>query len=906
LLETLNRNVFVKKSNAFGRSIALFVSALLLELGLLTPSAALAATYSLVPTGSDWKYLANGSNQGTAWRALNFIDNSWGSGPAQLGYGDGDEATVVSYGPNASNKYATTYFRRMVFVNDPSAFASLTLRILCDDGAVVYINGTEVFRVNMPSGTISYNTWAWGTPDETKFVQTALNPGALLAGWNLLAVEIHQSDGASSDISFDLELTASDGASDAAIVTRGPYLQMGAPNSLIVRWRTDAPTDSRVRFGTDPANLNLSAGDSAVVTEHQVALTGLNPDTQYFYSAGTTSRPLTTNSALTFYTPPVAGSSQPVRVWVLGDSGTANTNAAAVRDAYYSFTGTRYTDLLLMLGDNAYEIGTDSEYQAAVFNMYPQTLGQTVLWPTIGNHDTAQSTNPPADLPYFNMFSLPTQGEAGGLPSGTEKYYSFDFANIHFVCLDSMSSDRSPNGAMLTWLGNDLAANTRSWLVAFWHHPPYSKGSHNSDTEIELVQMRQNALPILENYGVDLVLSGHSHAYERSKLIDRQYGLSTQVSPANILNGGSGRENGDGAYLKPSAGPIPHAGVVYAVAGCAGETAGGTLNHPVMYISLSELGSMVLDVSGDRLDAKFLNYAGAVRDYFTIVKGNPSPNQPPSVTLTAPTDGATFTAPANITFAAAASDTDGTISQVAFYANGTPIGTDNTAPYGAVWSGVAAGTYSLTASATDNRGATTSSIAVHVTVNPPPPPAAPGSLAASAVSSSQINLTWTDLSGNEAGFIIERTAGGGSWVEIARVGANVTAYANVGLQPNTTYTYRVSSFNAGGSSAPSVTASAQTPQVAPTAPVSLIASAISQSQINLNWTDTSSNENGFKVERATGKGSFSQIAAVGAGVTGYADVGLSANTSYNYRVRAYNAAGNSGYSNTTTAKTRPR
>jgi hypothetical protein len=179
-------------------------------------------------------------------------------------------------------------------------------------------------------------------------------------------------------------------------------------------------------------------------------------------------------------------------------------------------------------------------------------------------------------------------------------------------------------------------------------------------------------------------------------------------------------------------------------------------------------------------------------------------------------------------------------------------------------------------------------------------------LAASAVSSSQINLTWTDLSSNEGGFIIERTSAGSSWAEIARVGANVTAYADVGLQPNTSYTYRVSAFNAGGSSAPSGTASAQTAQVPPSAPAGLSASAVSKSQINLHWTDTSNNEDGFKIERATGKGSFSQIIVLGAGVTSYSDVGLSANTSYTYRVRAYNTGGNSGYSNTDTAKTRPK
>src|SRR5207249_11470539 len=142
-------------------------------------------------------------------------------------------------------------------------------------------------------------------------------------------------------------------------------------------------------------------------------------------------------------TTPTPGTPKPTRVWVLGDSGTANASAAAVRDAYFNFTGTRHTDLWLMLGDNAYDSGTDAEYQAAVFNVYPTYLRQSVLWPTLGNHDTGQSSNPPPDLPEFEIFTLPTGGEAGGVASGTENYYSFDYANIHFICLDSQGSDRS-------------------------------------------------------------------------------------------------------------------------------------------------------------------------------------------------------------------------------------------------------------------------------------------------------------------------------------------------------------------------------------------------------------------------------------------------------------------------------
>ena len=151
---------------------------------------------------------------------------------------------------------------------------------------------------------------------------------------------------------------------------------------------------------------------------------------------GSTSGVLAGNDANHFFfTSPNAGQANPYRIWILGDSGTADANAQAVRNAYLNYTGTTYTNLLLMLGDNAYNTGTDAEYQTAVFDMYPTTLRQTPLWSTIGNHDTAQSTNPPSSLPYFQMFTLPTGTEGGGVASGTEKYYSFNYGNIHFICL---------------------------------------------------------------------------------------------------------------------------------------------------------------------------------------------------------------------------------------------------------------------------------------------------------------------------------------------------------------------------------------------------------------------------------------------------------------------------------------
>ncbi len=165
---------------------------------------------TLVTTGSVWKFLDDGSDQGNAWLGASFDDSTWKSGPAQLGYGDNDEATTVGYGPDAGNKYITTYFRRAFNVTNATNLLSLDLRLLRDDGAVVYLNGTEIFRSNMPNGVITHRTLALVTvvsPEESTFFETAVPPGVLVEGSSVLAVEIHQGAVDSSDISFDLELT---------------------------------------------------------------------------------------------------------------------------------------------------------------------------------------------------------------------------------------------------------------------------------------------------------------------------------------------------------------------------------------------------------------------------------------------------------------------------------------------------------------------------------------------------------------------------------------------------------------------------------------------------------------------------------------------------------------------------
>lgn len=414
----------------------------------------------------------------------------------------------------------------------------------------------------------------------------------------------------------------------AQTITRGPYLQSGTPTSVFVKWRTDVASTSRVEFGFTPDILEFAVEDTHLTTEHEVLLSGLTADTKYYYAIGAAGVTLAGDSSYFFVTSPEPGAAKPTRIWILGDSGTKNNAARAVRDTYYAFTGDRHTDLWLMLGDNAYPNGLDSEYQAAVFDMYPEMLRKSVLWPTRGNHDRGprdEFGNWTEGGDYYRIFTLPTAGEAGGMPSGTEVYYSFDYGDIHFICLESTSSSfRGFTSPMWSWLEADLAANDKFWTIAFWHHPPYSKGSHDSDAESELIQMRERALPLLESYGVDLVLCGHSHSYERSFLLNGHYGNSTTLADSMILDAGAGRRDDGGAYVKFTSGPQPGAGAVYIVAGSSGQLSPGPLNHPVMFASFEMHGSVVLDIDGDQLEASFINSSGAILDYFTIIKSSGS------------------------------------------------------------------------------------------------------------------------------------------------------------------------------------------------------------------------------------------------------------------------------------------
>jgi hypothetical protein len=188
----------------------------------------------MIRAGTVWRYLDDGSNQGAAWRSNSFNDTTWKSGVSKLGFGGDGEVTTIARTNAGGGTNITFYFRRQFYVPNPADVFSLQARLIRDDGAVVYLNGAEVWRDSMPAGTPNYLTLANATINgaaETNWLTNAINPAALVAGWNTLAAEVHQVGSTSSDLGFDFELTAS------AVLYEPPSLSLiSQSSSLSLSW----------------------------------------------------------------------------------------------------------------------------------------------------------------------------------------------------------------------------------------------------------------------------------------------------------------------------------------------------------------------------------------------------------------------------------------------------------------------------------------------------------------------------------------------------------------------------------------------------------------------------------------------------------------------------------------------
>ena len=404
-----------------------------------------------------------------------------------------------------------------------------------------------------------------------------------------------------------------------------PYLQQLTDTSIHILWTTDTGTNPEVRFSVDTSYGSSVLGTSQPINElglqlHQVNLTGLQPDTTYNYKIYDNGQDLLPAEILTFRTAPTTGSSTPFTFLAFGDYGRDSGTQRNLRNQMLNDS----FDFIVTTGDNAYTDGTYDQFELRVFETYEDILKYVPMFPSLGNHDYLTNNG----TPYLALFDLPEQAWRA---SDAERYYSFDYGNAHFILLDSnaplLEDDSAAADDMFDWLRDDLSQTTQDWIIVAFHHPAYSSGDqHGSNSNVQA-----KLVPIFEAYGVDLVLSGHDHIYQRSQPI---YG--GQVTTV---------ENG---------------GIVYIVTG-AGNQADYTCTSvawsAIEYCSIDYGIYSRISVNGNSILIEAIDYTGAVVDTYTLTQApiltptptetatptnTPLPTFTPTITPT-PTDTATPT-----------------------------------------------------------------------------------------------------------------------------------------------------------------------------------------------------------------------------------------------------------------------
>ncbi len=296
-----------------------------------------------------------------------------------------------------------------------------------------------------------------------------------------------------------------------SVIKRAPYLQQVTSTSAKVGWVTSAPDGERVDItlpdGTKVGSAPGIDESSAVrfTGQHQMwaSIRGLQPDTIYCYEVANGS---VLRERTGFRTAPLATDPDPVRFLVFGDSGGDNSDQRALLEQMYTVP----YDLIIHTGDLAYNDGKLGQFESTVFRIYAELFARIPFFPAAGNHEY----NTAKGAAFRSVFSLP--GDSG------EKWYSYDWGNVHFVALDTEASYTE----QAAWLDADLAATEQPWKIIYMHRPPYSSGDHGSDTSL-----RAKLAPVVEKHGVQLVLAGHDHNYER---------MTPQNGVAYVVTGGGG------------------------------------------------------------------------------------------------------------------------------------------------------------------------------------------------------------------------------------------------------------------------------------------------------------------------------------------------------------------------------
>lgn len=402
----------------------------------------------------------------------------------------------------------------------------------------------------------------------------------------------------------------------AQTMTRGPIIEN--PDALStttsIQWWTNVSGNSTVEYGLTPA-LGLSvtvptAGTCEIGsagTCHVVPLTALQPGTRYYYrllTNGVEVQPVTY-----FTTMKTPADPTPLTFTVTGDWGQGSSALTDVGNQQ------NLTDppLILTVGDNAYQNGTQSDWDNNALPAYRNVMRRATFVPVLGNHDlNSVGASNWANSVEIKMFRLPRNGGAGN----QERWFSFDHGDAHFVALDSNDPG---NPTQRAWLENDLAATTRRWKFVFFHHPPYSCASGLFSFG-SYENIRANWSPLFEEYGVDVVFDGHDHIYERSLYMD-EYADTFGTPGADgkgtyyIMTGGGGATL-DGAAGISGGQPRRSGDVCYWIANdCPGGPSGTS------YCSFARFSYSLVTLTNDQvLNIKAVDRNGVVFDDFTITR----------------------------------------------------------------------------------------------------------------------------------------------------------------------------------------------------------------------------------------------------------------------------------------------
>jgi 3',5'-cyclic AMP phosphodiesterase CpdA len=325
-------------------------------------------------------------------------------------------------------------------------------------------------------------------------------------------------------------------------VLRFPYLQNVTNGRASILWATFELAVGQVRYTSDginyqtvvatarPFSASANMGLSTDCVQYQADLTGLSPNTDYFYIVSMNGQDIASVGEARFST---AGTG-PFKFVVVGDSGWGDLQSDAQGQIAKQIAAEKPA-LVVHTGDLVYNpTGTFDSYQRNYFNYFAPAMCSAPFYPCPGNHEY----DVPNAIPYLSVHSLPSEN----VPSPDRgRYYSFDWGNVHFVSIDAYQSFNqavTSNGPMLRWLDNDLRSTRQFWRIVYFHPPPYASGVNDGDIQSQWA--RDYMVPIFERNGVQVVFSGHEHSYQRSKPIWKNNFVTSDTGINYLTSGGGG------------------------------------------------------------------------------------------------------------------------------------------------------------------------------------------------------------------------------------------------------------------------------------------------------------------------------------------------------------------------------